>query len=331
MARITIKDIAKRLGINPSTVSRALRNHPDVSEQLRNSIKELSDKLGYKPNHMAINLRKGTSHTIALIIPEIATFFFPSVIKAIEEEAHNRGYNMLMLHSNDSLDREIENAEICAYAGVDGVLVSLTRESKDIEHFSELTQAGIPVVYFDKVLPDTVCHKVVIPGENAVHLALENLLKIALAKNNIVGLFGDERLLITQDRVAGFKHFLQTNQLPLIENQIVYANSIEQAAKQVENFWEKGERPTGLFVMSDELLAGVIQTANKYHINIPNELPTVAISDGFLPTIIPYRIPYVQTSGYLLGKTAALLLFNLIIDMPILPDTHYIDTPFIQN
>jgi DNA-binding LacI/PurR family transcriptional regulator len=330
MPRVTIKDLAKRLNINPSTVSRALRNRPDVSTELKEKIKVLADKLGYKPNYMAINLRSGKSHTIGLIIPEISMFFFPSVIKAVEEEAHNRGYNLLMLHSNDNLDREIENAEICAHAGVDGILISLTRQSKDIEHFQELTYAGVPIVYFDKVLQNTESHKVVIPGQGAAELAVRQILQTSPAPKRLCGIFGDSRLSITQDRVQGFHQALAEAGWEADPANISYALSADDAEKQLLALWAQKKRPDALFVMSDEILSGVLQAVNRLDIKIPKQLQVVALSDGQLPKFIPYHIPYVETSGYALGKTASLLLFNLIAGMPILPDTHFIETAFVN-
>ncbi len=331
MPRITIKDLAKRLNINPSTVSRALRNRPDVSAELKEKIKQLADKLGYKPNYMAINLRSGKSHTIGLIIPEISMFFFPSVIKAIEEEAHNRGYNLLMLHSNDSLDREIENAEICAHAGVDGIMVSLTRQSKDIEHFQELTYSGVPIVFFDKVLQNTESHKVVIPGEEATMQAVKELLAMSKSTKRVCGIFGDSRLSITQDRVDGFKKVLEDAGLPAAANNICYAISADDAEKQFLTLWAQKTKPDALFVMSDEILSGVVRVTKSLDLKIPDEITVVSLSDGFLPGLIPWPVPYVETSGYKLGKTAAVLLFNLIAGMPILPDTHYTDTEFVPG
>jgi DNA-binding LacI/PurR family transcriptional regulator len=331
MPRITIKDLAKRLNINPSTVSRALRNRPDVSAELKEKIKVLAEKLGYKPNYMAINLRSGKSHTIGLIIPEISMFFFPSVIKAIEEEAHNRGYNLLMLHSNDSLDREIENAEICAHAGVDGILVSLTRQSKDIEHFQELAYAGVPIVYFDKVLHNTESHKVVIPGLEVAELAVRQLLQLAKAPKRVCGIFGDSRLSITQERVLGFTQALAQAGMEAEPANICYGLSADDAEKQFLTLWAQKKKPDALFVMSDEILSGVLQAINRLEIKIPKQLQLVALSDGMLPQLVPFSIPYVETSGYTLGKTASLLLFNLIASMPILPDTHYIETGFVAG
>lgn len=328
--RPTIKDIAIRLNINPSTVSRALRGHPDVSARLRESIREVADKLGYRPNHMAINLRRGNSHTIGLIIPEIAPFFFPSVIRAVEEVTHEKGYNLLILHSNDSIDREIENAEICANMGVDGVLVSLSRQSHDIEHFQELEASGTPIVFFDKVLPGSIAHKVVVPGEQASMMAVEKLCKDQPSTSRILGIFGDPRMSITDDRIKGFRNKLSELGYALGEPDIVFASNAEEAGGLFREQWQGNNRPTAVFAMSDEILAGIMQTIYESKICIPEELYVISISDGELPGYLPFRIPYIRTSGYGLGKAAALLLLQLIMKMPLLPDTHFLDVELVQ-
>jgi DNA-binding LacI/PurR family transcriptional regulator len=329
MPRVSIKDIAQKLNINPATVSKALRNKPDVSEVLTNKVKLLADKMGYKANAAAINLRSGKSKTIGLIIPEISMFFFPSILKAVEEIVHSKGYNLLILHSKDSIEREIENSEICANAGVEGILVSLTKETKDIEHFQELMYAGVPIIYFDKVLHNSYGHKVLIPDIVAAKAATKKLLKKSNKKQIIYGLFDDKRLSITEDRVIGFKEAIEEFNDKNSEHSIFFVSNTAEAERIFLGWYTDGVKPTSLFVMSDEILAGVVSASKKLHLDIPNDLDVVAISDGFFSRFSQYDIPYIETSGYLLGKKATELLFDLI-DNPNLPVQElYIETPFV--
>ncbi|OYU97533.1 MAG: hypothetical protein CFE21_04365 [Bacteroidetes bacterium B1(2017)] len=330
MNRVTIKDLARYLNINPSTVSRALRDHPDVSARVKESVHQLADKLGYKPNFAAINLRKGKSGTIGLIIPEIATYFFPNVIKAIEEVTHDRGYNLLILHSNDSLDREIQNVEICARMGVEGILVSLTRESSDIEHFQELMYTGTPIVFFDKIIHDTVAYKITIPGEQAAYEAVDFLLSKGKKQKRILGILGDERLSITQDRLSGFVRALDKHQIKLTPGLVQYAHNSHEAQEIFETIWESGKPPECLFIMSDEILEGVMKAVYKLKINLSLEMKIITMSDGFLPNLYNFDIPYISTSGYELGKEASALLFKLIDGQKLEGKTFYIETPLVD-
>ncbi|MFY8021549.1 MAG: LacI family DNA-binding transcriptional regulator [Bacteroidia bacterium] len=330
MNRVTIKDIARYLNINPSTVSRALRNHPDVSAKVKESVIQLADKLGYKPNFAAINLRKGKSGIIGLIIPEIANYFFPNVVKAVEEVIHERGYNLLILQSNDSLDREIQNAEICARLGVEGILVSLTRESSDIEHFQELMYNDTPIVFFDKIIHDTVAYKVTIPGEQAAFQAVDFIIKKYKKNKKIAGILGDERLSITQDRLSGFKRALAEHTIKPLPGQIHYAHNSIEAGEIFESLWSNPKRPDCLFLMSDEILEGVMKKVYQLKLNLPQEMKIISMSDGFLPTLYNFEFPYIKTSGYDLGKAAVDLLFNIIDNKPMSTKTYYIDTPLID-
>lgn len=307
MSRVTIKELARYLQVNPSTISRALRDHPDVSQRLKEQVLELADKLGYKPNFTAINLRKGKSGLIGLIIPEISPYFFPSVIKAIEEEVASQGYQLLILHSNDSLEREIHHAEICARLGTEGVLVSLTKESSDIEHFQELIYSGTPVVFFDKILYESISHRVSIPGELAAIEAVKHLLKQCSHGGYVLAMMGDERLSITQDRLKGIYSVIENEALS-----VCYSPNANVAMEAFIEAMDRPQPPSGVFIMSDEIMEGVLRACHDRNWNQQNLPPMVVMSDGFLPKVADIRIDYLHTSGYQLGKSAVALLFRLI-------------------
>ncbi len=329
MKRITIKDIAKYLNINPSTVSRALRNHSDVSSQLKEQVTQLANKLGYKPNYAAINLRKGKSNTIGLIIPEISTYFAPSVIRAVEDITHDMGYNLLILQSNDSLEREIQNVEICAQLGVEGILISLTKESTDLEHFSELVHLDTQIVFFDKTLHENYWHKVTIPDKKATTDAVVYLSRLSKSKN-IAGIFGDERLSITQDRLSAYRETLNELKYKIEEPKIKFASSVSAAEEAFVKLWSSNSKPQMLFIMSDEILEGVAKAIYKLKINVPEELKIVALSDGYLPKILSFNVPYVQTSGFSVGLKAAQTLFDLIKGKTPEQKNQCVDTPLIK-
>ncbi len=329
MKRITIKDIAKYLNINPSTVSRALRNHSDVSSQLKEQVTQLANKLGYKPNYAAINLRKGKSNTIGLIIPEISTYFAPSVIRAVEDITHDMGYNLLILQSNDSVEREIQNVEICAQLGVEGILISLTKESTDLEHFSELVHLETQIVFFDKTLHENYWHKVTIPDKKATSDAVIYLTRLSKSKN-IAGIFGDERLSITQDRLSAYRETLTELKYKIEEPKIKFASSAIAAEEAFIKLWSSASKPQMLFIMSDEILEGVAKAIYKLKINVPEELKIVALSDGYLPKILSFNVPYVQTSGFSVGLKAAQTLFDLIKGKIPEQKNQCVDTPLIK-
>jgi len=330
LSRTTIKDIAHVLGINPSTVSRGLKDHPDIGQKLRYKIKIIAEELGYSPNQYAVSLRNGKSFTIALIIPEISMYFFPSLMKSIENIVHQKDFHLMVLHSNDSLEREIENAKICANVGVDGLLVSLTKETTDLKHFNKLVDNGVPIVYFDKTPETSETFNVVIFGETAAYDAVTYLLAEPDRCKRICGIFGDQRLSITKDRLKGFEHALADNKVQPSDITTVFANNPEDATAIFKKIYLAKEKPDALFIMSDELLAGIAMAIKDFDIKIPEQLKVIAISDGFFPKFLPFYVPFIHTSGYQLGVEAASLLFDLIEKKDIKPCTHFIETPLVD-
>ncbi len=318
------------MSINPSTVSRALKDHPDIGAKLKEKIKAVSEELGYSPNQYAVSLRYGKSYTIGLVIPEISMYFFPSLIKAIEDITHQKDYHLMVLHSNDQLEREKENAKICAKVSVDGLLVSVTKETTDSKHFSQLVDNGVPIVYFDKAPESEETFNVVTFGKRAAYDAVNFLFSGNKPCKRVCGIFGDKRLSITKDRLKGFEQALQDNEAKNSEKRIGFANSSEDAALLFKKMYSAKGKPDGIFIMSDEILAGVALAVKDLGLRIPADLKIIALSDGFFPKYLSFDVPYIHTSGYQLGITAANLLFDLIEKKDIAPGTHFIDTPLVS-
>jgi DNA-binding LacI/PurR family transcriptional regulator len=309
MRRTTIKDIAEMLGINVSTVSRALSGHPDVNETVRNKIKSVAKDLGYHPNAQAISFRKQRSRLLGLIIPEISMFFFPSVIKAIQDAAYAKGYNLLVLQSNDDLQREIENVDVCYNANVEGIIISLSRNTFTLDHFQQINQHKIPIVFFDKVIKQEQIHTVVINDYAASYKALIYLSETGC--NNIWGIFGSPNLTLTQKRIAGFRDALiQSNKAHQTLN-LRFVDSSEEAKQAVHQLLET-EKPDGIFAMSDEILIGALSALNERKIEIPTSCSLIGMSDGFLPYFLEPKITFIRHSGYEEGLMAMNRLFDLI-------------------
>lgn len=310
MSRITIKDIARLLDINPSTVSRALKDHPDISLETREKVRELSRSLGYRPNVQAVHFRKQRSGLIALLIPDMNMFFFPPVIEAIEELTHNNGYNLIVLQSQESLHREVENADICRQLGVEGVLVSLTKETVETSHLDRLAENGTPVVYFDRVLDYLQVPKVIIHDELAAYQATTHL--IGRGYRRLCGLFGNPNLSISQQRYQGFRRALSENGLTLYPHLLLFANSSEQGCEALLQLWQSNQKPDAIFAMSDELLVGSMEAIYQLKLQIPQELALIAISTGEMPRFMNPPTTYLEHSGYQVGKSAAALLFEML-------------------
>ncbi|MDP2115360.1 MAG: LacI family DNA-binding transcriptional regulator, partial [Bacteroidota bacterium] len=159
--QITIKDIARILGISPSTVSRALKDHPDINVDTKKAVNDLASKLKYRPNAVALSLKNSRSNTIGVMIPEIVHYFFSSVISGIDDVASQKGFTVIICQSNESYDREVANARTLLSHRVDGVLVSISKETNSFDHLIDLQEGGIPLVFFDRIASEVNADQVV--------------------------------------------------------------------------------------------------------------------------------------------------------------------------
>lgn len=310
MSRITMRDIAKLLGVNPSTVSRALKDHPDIGEEMSNKIKQVARDLGYQPNYQAINFRQRKSKLVGLILPEMGRFFFPDMVKAIEEIVKKKGYNLIILQSNDILEKEKECIDLCLNFGIEGLLACLTKETQNLEHLNSLYQNNIPTVLVDKVVQERKSATVVINDFAAAYTAIHYLAGKKYQK--IAGVFGNKNLAITQQRKAGFQAALKKHQLDSCEEYCFYANSVLDAKEKFYKLLQQDNKPKAVFTMSDELLVAIIQVIYEEKLRIPQDIAVISISNGYLPYYINPKITYIRHSGYEVGQAAANLLADLI-------------------
>ncbi len=300
MANTTLKKIAQVLGISISTVSRALKNHPDISASTRQKVMELAETLEYEPNAMAVNLRSKSTKVFGLMIPSVTNFFYDSFIAAVEEEAKKTGYSLMILQSGDYADAEMENIRLYRQNRVSGVFACLSQETVSMAPFHKLTEAEIPVVFFDKVPDDAGFNRVSIDDTEAAILAAEKL--VASGKKNILALFGNLKLSITKKRMDAFVQHM--NQHKTISLLLEHAHSSLQAEEKTEHHFQRKQKPDAVFCMSDEILIGVMKSLQKMHITIPVDTGVIAMSDGFFPKLYYPEITYIETSGYKLGKLA---------------------------
>ncbi len=238
MKRITIKDLAEMLKINPSTVSRALSDHPDISDAVKRRVKEAAALFNYVPNEFAVNFRKKSSRTIALIIPEMSMFFVPSIMKGVSTKLALEGYNFFILSSENSYEKEKENIKTCANSGVDGILISLTSETHNLEHLKGMDTLGIPVVIFDKTVKHGHYDQIIFDNEKYAKSCAEKLVNAGC--KNIIALFGSENLEITSCRREAFLEII--GQHPEIKCKTLFCDSPEivreklQIILEYENF-----------------------------------------------------------------------------------------------
>lgn len=288
------------LNLSISTVSRALKDHPDISKETKEKVRELANILEYEPNTYAINLRTNNSKEFGVIVPAISNYFYHSFISSLEEEVRRYGYSLIILQSVDDPAIELENLKRCKQSRVAGIFVSITSNTEDIKPFLKVEDIGIPIIFFDKVPAFEACNKVCVADVTAAELAAEALLN--KKKKKIIAFFGDLNLSITQKRLKAFENYIKNNgkEATLITE---FANSAVLANQIFERAFET-HQPDAVFCMSDEILTGVMKVVQKLKIKIPEQLSIIAISDGFIPQLYYPEIAYAETSGFKLGKLA---------------------------
>ncbi|HEX3933418.1 MAG TPA: LacI family DNA-binding transcriptional regulator, partial [Puia sp.] len=217
---ITIKDIAKALGLSTSTVSRALRGSYEISAETRKLVLEYAEKLNYRPNPIAQSLKEKRSRSIGIVVCEIANNFFSQVINGIESVAYKKGYYVIISQSHESFEREVANTQYLASRSVDGLLISLSTETTDLSHLSKLYDKGLPIVFFDRITEEMPTHKVIANNFNGAYQATEHLIKSGFKR--IAHLTISPHLSITKERLAGYKAALADHRLPFDESLIKY-------------------------------------------------------------------------------------------------------------
>lgn len=297
----TLKKISTQLNLSISTISRALKNHPDISENTKRKVKELAALMEYEPNTYAINLRTNKSNVFGLIVPAISNMFSDSFISAVEEDARKSGYTLMILQSGDDPLQEAENLKLCKHSRVDGIFISVAAHSYSGDIFFKYQQAGMPMIFFDRVPESDAFDTVCMADEEAAVIAAYTIIKYK--KKKILALFGNPDLSITKKRKEPFSRLLEKEKNSL-KTDIQFCYNSEEARQMVTAAISKSPRPDHIFCMSDEILIGAMKALNRSGLKIPDDISVLAISNGFIPGLFNPEITYIETSGYELGKLA---------------------------
>ncbi len=299
MTTTTLKKIAEVLGLSISTISRALKNHPDISEKTKLKIVELANALEYEPNVNAIHLRSKKNNVFGLIVPTISNYFYDSFIASVEEESRKNNFSLMILQSGDDAAVELQNIKLCRQNRITGLFACLSSDTKNYDAYAKLKELDIPVVFFDKVPEEGNFNRVTVADTLAATLAANAI--VAKKNKNILAFFGNKNLLITKKRLAAFEEVCNTSGTGTTFTSVHVSNA-EEAQKMTDKLLAK--KPDAIFCMSDEILTGVMKSIQKKKLNIPYDVSIIAISNGFIPKLYYPEITYVETSGYKLGKLA---------------------------
>jgi LacI family transcriptional regulator len=327
--QITIKDIARKLGVSPSTVSRALKDHPDISSQTKKQVNKLAKDLNYQPNAIALSLKHSRSFTIGVIIPETVHYFFSSVISGIEDIAYDAGYNVMICQSAERYDRELSNSQMLYSNRVDGLLVSLAKGTENFDHLKFFQDNNIPIVFFDRGTDAFPCDQVLIDDYKAAFDATDFLIKRGHRK--LIHLSAPLTLKIGAERYRGFYDALVSNQIEPQENHSFLADNFESSFNVVNELIESGNMPDGFFSVNDLTALGAVLALKNHGIKIPEDVGVVGFGNGQNTNLTDPALTTIDQNGYEMGKVAAQLLLKRIATglADFVPEMHIIDTQMV--
>lgn len=310
--QVTIKDIARELGISPSTVSRALKDHPDISVSTKKAVNELADKLNYQPNIVALNLRQKKTNTIGVIIPEIVHFFFSIVISGIEDVAYTAGYNVILAQSNESYQREITDMKALFNSRVDGMLLSISRETTNFDHIESIISKGVPIVFYDRMYNSPNSSKVIVDDYAGAKEAVNHLIEQGCKK--IAHINGSPNLIISIDRFRGYTEALQENKLDVDEELIVNCQSgtFEEGKRAANKLLSQKNIPDAIFAGNDPMAMGAMMAIKEKGLKIPQDVAIVGFSNWFFGELMDPSLTTVDQPGFEMGQEAARLLIRQI-------------------
>ncbi len=316
--KITIKDLAEQLHVSPSTISRALKDHPDISIETKKAIWELAHKLSYSPNSIAAGLRKNKTYTLGVIVPEIVHYFFSSVISGIEDIAYKNGYKVIICQSNEKYEREVMNLNTLISGRVDGVLMSLSQETIETGHFRQTIEQGIPLVFFDRICLDLDTSRVIVDDYEGAFNATNHL--ISQGCRRIAHLAGPDNLLICRERKKGYIDALKKNNIKIDPSLVVLAHNKEDALRATSGLMQKELPPDAFFAVNDNAAAGSMVILKKLGYKIPKDVAVVGFTDDpSICTIIDPPLSSIHQPAYEIGLESARILLNCLekgIDNP---------------
>ncbi|MEN6454015.1 MAG: LacI family DNA-binding transcriptional regulator [Prolixibacteraceae bacterium] len=313
-SKITIKEMAERLNVSPSTISRALQNHPSIGKKMTAEVHKMAKKLGYYPNSVASNLRRNKTNLIGVIIPRIDRHFQSLAIAGIEEVASKAGYYVIIFQSNNSYQREKENARMLLASQADGIIACLAMETNHYEHLAVFKENNIPLVFFDRVCNEIETHKVIIDDFGAAFKATEHL--IAVGCKRITHIAGNQHMTIFRDRLKGYQEALIKNHMVVGEELICYTEdlSVAEGEKATAKFLRMKDRPDGIFCANDTSAIAAIQTIKKTGLRVPKDIAVVGFSNTPSSLIIDPALTTIDDHAFEMGQAAARLVIRQIED-----------------
>lgn len=311
---VTIKDIAKALGLSTSTVSRALRDSYEISPETKKLVLEYAEKINYHPNPIALSLKERRSRSIGVIVSEIANSFFSQAINGIESIAYNNGYNVIIAQSRESADREMLNLQYLTSRSVDGLIVSVSTETRDFSYLKELHDRGMPIVFFDRIVDEIATHKVIVDNYKGAYDATVHLINSGY--QHIATLSNAPGLSIAKERLAGYKAALADHGYPVDESMIRYCQHggmiVKEVEEAIEELFSRPQKPDAILASADKLTTNCLRILKAKKLSVPNDVGLIGFSNTDLTELLDPPLSVIRQPAFEMGEIAINLLLNVI-------------------
>ena len=306
---ITIYDIARELNVSPATVSRSLNNHPAVSKKTKKKITDAARNLGYRSNMFASNLRTQRTHTLGVIVPKLNSNFVSSVLAGIEKIANQSGYNLIISQSQETEKKEVANAMTMFNSRVDGLIVSLAFDTKDLGHFDPFFKKNIPVVFFDRVSAGKSSTNVVIDNYKAGYEATAHL--ISQGCKRIAHITGNVSRNVYADRLKGYRQALADHQIAFQKKQLIVNNLDEKSSfEAARQLLDMKPMPDGVFITNDSCAAVCMQALKEAGYRIPKDIAIVGFNNDLITRVVEPNLTTIDYPGYEMGEIVAHNMVN---------------------
>ncbi|WP_147820793.1 LacI family DNA-binding transcriptional regulator [Salidesulfovibrio onnuriiensis] len=309
MAQFTIKDIARELGVSPSTVSRALHDHPDISQETKDKVVALASKRHYQPNQIAKSLQTSRTSTVGVVVPEIQHHFFSSVISGIEELAHKAGYTIMVCQSHEDQEREALNLRALASHRVAGILISISKNTTDYGHLKAVMSQGIPLVQFDRVVEPLDTGKVTVDDFNGAYIAVKHLIDSGYTR--IAHIAGRQHITIGKNRHDGYRQALKDHGFRSDDDLVVYGGFQERDGLEgIKKLLSLASPPDAVFAVNDPVAIGVYKHLREQGVRIPRDMALLGFCNNPESALVEPPLTTVAQPAYRIGREAMHMLLE---------------------
>lgn len=312
-SHVTLADIAKKLKVSQVTVSKALRGHPDISFEMTKRVKKVAQELGYSANFMARNLSARRSNMLGLVVPKIAHFFFGSVIEGVYNTAFEKNYETILTVSQENAEREKKHLQTLVSMRVDGIIISISQETRDYDIFKWIRDKGIPLMFIDRIPEPPLPGFSSIMGDdrNGTFTAIEHAIKVGYRKFGFIG--GTQSISIGKNRLQGFRDALDKYGLPFYQEWVIPGGfGKDDGYNGFKRLYSLGNMPEFIFAVTYPVALGIYESAKELGVRIPDDVDIMCYGDSDVGKFLSPAISCVRQPSYELGvKAVQVMLENI--------------------